>query len=92
VFIEALWAGLPVLTTAMGGPLEIINESCGFLVEPGRANLLAESLRRLIESADLRSRLGKAGAARARELCDPVAQIDKLRDLSERVAGSASRS
>ena len=33
-FIEALQARLPVVTTAMGGPLEIIDGSCGVLVAP----------------------------------------------------------
>ena len=37
VFIEALAAGLPVVTTAMGGPQEIIDESCGFVAPPGDA-------------------------------------------------------
>ena len=31
VFVEALAAGLPVVTTRMGGPLEIVNASCGML-------------------------------------------------------------
>src|SRR5262249_49606163 len=34
-FIEALYAGLPVVTTAIGGPMEIINDTCGVLVAPG---------------------------------------------------------
>lgn len=83
VFIEALWAGRPVVTSAMGGALEIIDESCGLLVEPGDIAGLAESLGRLIESAELRQRLGRGGAARARQLCDPAAQMEKLRDLSQ---------
>jgi glycosyltransferase involved in cell wall biosynthesis len=83
VFIEALWAGRPVVTSAMGGALEIIDESCGLLVEPGNIAGLAESLERLIESVELRSRLGREGAARAKRLCDPAAQMEKLRKLSQ---------
>ena len=33
-FIEALHSRLPVVTTAIGGALEIVNDSCGLLVEP----------------------------------------------------------
>ena len=35
VFVEALYTGLPVVTTALGGALEIIDASCGVLVPPG---------------------------------------------------------
>lgn len=34
-FVEALYAGLPVVTTAQGGALEIVDESCGRFVDPG---------------------------------------------------------
>jgi glycosyltransferase involved in cell wall biosynthesis len=78
VFIEALAAGLPVVTTAMGGPKEIINESVGIVAPPGNADLVAESLHRLIDSADLRSSLGQHGPERARELCDPSGRIPDL--------------
>jgi glycosyltransferase involved in cell wall biosynthesis len=78
VFIEALAAGLPVVTTAMGGPQEIVDESCGIVAPPGDADLVAASLHRLIDSADLRSRLGRHGPERARELCDPGGRIPEL--------------
>lgn len=81
VFVEALWAGRPVVTTAMGGALEIINESCGVLAEPDSPASLARALDRLIQSAELRSRLGQGGPARARQLCDPAAQMNLLAEL-----------
>lgn len=81
VFIEALWAGRPVITTAMGGALEILTDSCGLLVEPDNPASLAAALRRLIESPESRKRLGQAGPERARQLCDPVAQMSALRGL-----------
>ena len=78
VFIEALAAGLPVVTTAMGGPKEIIDESCGFTAPPGNAEQVAASLKCLIDSAGLRSRLGQHGPERARQLCDPGGRIPDL--------------
>ncbi|HUJ51133.1 MAG TPA: glycosyltransferase family 4 protein [Bryobacteraceae bacterium] len=78
VFVEALSAGRPVVTTAMGGALEIVDESCGLLTKPRDPDELALALRRLIESPELRSGLGRAGAARARQLCDPMLQMAKL--------------
>jgi glycosyltransferase involved in cell wall biosynthesis len=79
-FIEALAAGLPVVTVAMGGALEIVNDSCGILVPPDDVVALAASLRRLIEDPALRARLSSAGPARARELSDPAGQMRRLSD------------
>jgi glycosyltransferase involved in cell wall biosynthesis len=84
-FVEALWAGVPVVTTSMGGAIEIIDDSCGLLLPPGNITLLAEALRRLIESPSLRSVLGRAGMARAMQLCDPGTQINRLRDLTRQI-------
>jgi glycosyltransferase involved in cell wall biosynthesis len=86
VFVEALWAGLPVVTTAMGGAVEIVTESCGLLSEPDVPASLAAALDRLIQSPDLRKRLGQAGPARARHLCDPETQMNALEQLVRRLA------
>jgi glycosyltransferase involved in cell wall biosynthesis len=85
-FVEALGAGRPVVATALGGALEIIDETCGLLVAPD-ALPLAEGLRRLIQDAELRVRLGSAGPARARALCDPARQIGRLYELLAGVVG-----
>jgi glycosyltransferase involved in cell wall biosynthesis len=80
-FIEALYARRPVVTTAMGGPKEIIDDSCGILVSADDASALAASLRQMIEDPTLRAQMGEAGPARARELCDPLMQMQKLSAL-----------
>jgi glycosyltransferase involved in cell wall biosynthesis len=80
-FIEGLLAGLPVVTTAMGGALEILDASCGILVNPGDAAALAKSLRQLIVDPTLRVRLGAAGPGQARRLCDPGQQLTKFHDF-----------
>lgn len=85
-FVEAMDAGLPVVTVAQGGALEVVDLSTGILVPPGDASALADSLRCLVSDAALRARLGAAGRVRARELCDPGTQIDRLYDLLEDVA------
>jgi glycosyltransferase involved in cell wall biosynthesis len=77
-FIEALYAGLPVVTTNMGGGAEIVNSSCGILVEPNNPTELADALRSLIDSKFQRQELGSHGHARAVELCDPAQQINQL--------------
>jgi glycosyltransferase involved in cell wall biosynthesis len=80
-FVEALHAGLPVVTTALGGVGEIVTEDCGLLVPAGDAGALAEALRRLIEDAGLRARLGEAGPAQAALRCAPGARLEQLRGL-----------
>jgi glycosyltransferase involved in cell wall biosynthesis len=84
-FIEALAAGLPVVTTAMGGALEIVDDSCGILVPPDDVVALAASLRRLVADPVLRARLSSAGPARARQVSDPAAQMRRLSDALHRM-------
>lgn len=63
-FVEALLAGLPVLTTDMGGAREIVDSSCGARVEP-RAEAVAAVLERWLEHPQERQALGRAGRERA---------------------------
>jgi glycosyltransferase involved in cell wall biosynthesis len=86
-FVEALVAGLPVVTTAFGGALEVVDDSCGVLVPPGDRSALASALRALIDGTELRAELGARGPRRASALCDPSAQMQRLHGLLGRLAG-----
>jgi glycosyltransferase involved in cell wall biosynthesis len=91
VFVEALWAGLPVVSTAIGGAEEIIlNSGCGILIQPKDSVALAGCLGRLIMDDLLRSRMGANGPSRARELCSPDRQISRLSNLLHTSARKAS--
>ncbi len=80
--IEALYAGLPVVATDMGGPTEILGgQACGILVPPQQPRQLADALRMLIENPERRRAMGAAGPARARALCDPGTQLRRLHDI-----------
>jgi glycosyltransferase involved in cell wall biosynthesis len=81
VFIEALYAGLPVVSTRLGGAAEIINADCGILVDPGDPAAVAGALVRLIKDRDVRRRLAAGAPPRAKTLCDPARQIDSLRHV-----------
>jgi len=76
-FVEALQAGLPVVTTAMGGPTEIISERCGFLVPPEDNAALADALRRLLTEHGLREEMSISARARG-EVFKPSVQIPLL--------------
>jgi glycosyltransferase involved in cell wall biosynthesis len=78
-FVEALYAGLPVITTAIGAAPEIVDTSCGVLV-PVDAKALATALKRLVAARAERVRLGTSGPARAHALCAPAARLAELRD------------
>jgi glycosyltransferase involved in cell wall biosynthesis len=80
-FVEALTSGLPVVSTAIGGAREIVDDSCGVLVPPQDAGAVAEALRKLIADPARRAALGSAAPARARTLCEPVRQIRTLAQL-----------
>jgi glycosyltransferase involved in cell wall biosynthesis len=77
IVLEASAAGIPVVSTRAGGIPEAVRENeTGLLVPPGDAAALADALIRLAGDADLRHRMGVAGAARMR--CD--FSIDAMAD------------
>jgi glycosyltransferase involved in cell wall biosynthesis len=80
-FVEALYAGLPVVGAAAGGVVEIVTEACGVLVPPADPAALAAALGDLIADPARRAALGAAGPARAAELCDPGVALGRLGDL-----------
>jgi len=64
--VEALQAGLPVITTAMGGALEIVSEQCGVLVPPEDNVALSEALRRLLMEEGLRRQMSASARTRGK--------------------------
>jgi glycosyltransferase involved in cell wall biosynthesis len=86
VFIEAMHGGVPVVTTAAGGPLEIVDQSCGVLVPPDDAALLAAQLETLITNGAMRRQMGAAAIRRAADLCDPRKQLQRMNEI---IAGAA---
>jgi glycosyltransferase involved in cell wall biosynthesis len=69
-FIEALFAKLPIVTTAIGAATEIVDSSCGVLVPPNDAGSLALQLACLIESPAARNSLSEFGPSRAHRISD----------------------
>lgn len=78
VFIEALYAGLPVASSAFGGAKEIVTADCGLLSLPNDPESLSANLKSLITDQQKRQTMGEAGKKRAKELCDPHSQINLL--------------
>ena len=78
IFIEALYAGLPIVTSKLGGPVEIVNETCGRLLPPGDFKNLALVLEEILENPELRKSLSKGGPTQAQTISDPVRQMRHL--------------
>jgi glycosyltransferase involved in cell wall biosynthesis len=86
VFVEALNARLPVVTTAFGGAVEVIDEACGILTAPDNVEDLSAALLKLIEDPILRRTLGAAGPRKAQEFCKLDTQLDKYESALMRFA------
>lgn len=59
--LEAMAAGLPIITTPVGGIPEAVSDGVeGFLVQPGDVNALAERLIQLLQDATMMQQMGAA--------------------------------
>jgi glycosyltransferase involved in cell wall biosynthesis len=88
-FIEAMAAGLPVVTSAIGAAEEIIHESCGVLVRPNDVSGLVDALRLLVSNSGARARLGTEARKRPDELCNPAVQMRRIQAVLSSVATSS---
>lgn len=65
VIMEAFAMGRPVITTRIAGIPELVDESCGWLVEPGDAAALADAIRAaMTASKAVLARMGREGRKR----------------------------
>ena len=68
VILEALSLGKAVIAAKTGGPMELANDGKDALfVEPGKPELLAQTMERLLTDNELRERLCDAAPAQARK-------------------------
>jgi len=74
VVLEAMAAGLPVVAARWGGPVDYLDETCGFLVEPSAredfTQGMTDAMTQLAKSPELRTRMGQAGMAKVAEHFD----------------------
>jgi len=93
-FIEALYAGLPVIASDSGGSAEILTdertgERYGVLVPAGDPGAVADALRALIEDPSSRARFREKARQRAEALGDPRRALARLTDLVKEAIASA---
>jgi glycosyltransferase involved in cell wall biosynthesis len=92
VQVEAMAAGLPVISTDLPTGVPWVNEHgvSGLVVPPGDAAALARALRRLLADDRLRAAMGRAAAARAEALFALPRMIETFRRLIEDIAGAGA--
>jgi len=91
VFVEAMYAGKPVVGRALGGAVEIVTTGCGILCPPGAVALTA-ALRGLLEDRQLREQMSEAGPARAAALSGPQQFSARFGAALESVRSERARS
>ena len=86
--VEAMAAGLPVVSTFSGAKGEIIEDGrTGFLVPMGRAGAMVEACEKLILDGGLRKSFSEAGCARARDLFDVKRTAREIADIYAEITG-----
>ncbi len=86
-FVQAMFAGVPVVATRIAGAPEVIRDRVdGMLVEPGDASALAAGITEVLAlSAEEREELGRQARERAGALFEKQAVLDDLFRSYERL-------
>jgi glycosyltransferase involved in cell wall biosynthesis len=83
--LEAMAAGVPVVTTTVGGIPEIADAGVAQLVAPGDPEAIAAAVQRLLGDAVLREAQTRAARARVEERYTAAANAAAIHDLYERL-------
>ena len=83
VLLEAMAAGLPVITTPVSGIPELVDESVGWLIPPDDVDALVSCLRAVEQQPDLLEAKGRAGRNRVCRDWTLDGQLERLTQLWE---------
>ncbi len=86
VAVEASATGLPLVTTNVGGLVDIVDEGVtGHLIDPDDVEALTDRLQRLVENPDLCAKMGQAARDRAESRFDAAANGLRLVEILQSV-------
>lgn len=86
VIIEGMSAGAAVIAARLGAPVEIIEHGeTGLLVDPKDPVEFADALRVLVQDAQFRERIARAGQIAARERYSPELFARRVEGVYDRV-------
>lgn len=88
--VEAMAHGLPVISTPVGGIVDLVTPDVGVLVPPGDPEALAGAMTDLAGDAHRRACMGAAALARYQCTFSPAAVMPLLLRTYRRVAGTAA--
>ena len=86
--LEAMAAGKPVVSTAVGGVPELVEGGCGLLVPPRDARALSKAMRYMLENPEARRSMGEASARRAVERFDLRAMTEAYENVYKELIAS----
>ena len=75
---QAMLCGKPAISFDIDGAREVVNENTGRLIEPKNIEQLTKTCAELIENAELRNKLGKAGRKSVKEKFAPKTMVDTI--------------
>jgi len=89
VTLEAMSLAKPLVSTTIGGPAEVVvNGVTGILVEPGRPDLLAEAITRLLDDPHAAAAMGERGRRRLHDEFSLEKNLRRTLEVYERVLRS----
>jgi glycosyltransferase involved in cell wall biosynthesis len=84
--LEAMASGRPVVTTDVGGIVDMVTDGeSGLVVAPGNEDSLSTAIRRLVDDSQLRGNLA-AGARKRAQSFTVSAVVDRLEDIYRQAA------
>lgn len=89
VLVEAMACGVPVVATALGGPVEIIESADqGILIPPEDPEAIADAVIRLRSDPDLRRRMAVAGRERVVSAFSVGRYVREVEEIYRSIDGS----
>lgn len=77
--LESMVAGMPAIVTDAGGMADaVVNDATGFVIARGDAVAYERALHKMASSADVRERMGRSAAHRARDFYSQDAMVSKI--------------
>lgn len=91
VFIEAMAMEKPIVTTRVGGTVEVVEDGVtGILVPSDDVNCLSKTIIRMIENEEDRKRMGKAGRKRAENMFSIEKNVEETQKVYIKVLNSTN--
>jgi glycosyltransferase involved in cell wall biosynthesis len=82
---QAMLCGKPAVSFDLDGAREVVNENTGRLIEPKNVEQLTKACAELIESKDLREKLGQTGREFVRKKFAPDTMVDTIEEVYKKL-------